>query len=289
MKIHYSKFPNDPITQSVLQREQIGAVVAAWHGRIFGKNIISTQKTYEYTDNLINTAKNLNLSIHIHPVLSRYPRHGLGPYQLLRAHMPYAMEIVDRYADVTDRWTLATETIQSPVFVWEMVIAFYKAVAERHPNLKLWIGDYGIYTQYRGQILKRLQELKTDVPNLVGFVGQDYVDLDKSSDPIARYLKVTALGTFPLIKFGYLPGFIKQVQSLGLEFALEHTTFSNTPDTWPIQESIYNCLSGICDRTGSEFWLWDCCDASARYFHDAGRQVYTGVWDSEGNKKPPQN
>lgn len=284
MKLHYSKFPDCPITQEVLQRENIGAVISAWAGRIYGKDPAQLSKgDFDYTDRLVATAQSLDLSIHFHPVIARYSRYGIDPGKLFFAHIVLAKSIVHQYAETARRWTLATELTCAPSPIWNEVIRFYAWVSKQYPDIELWIGDYGIYDPHRrALILKRLAELKRAVPSLYGFVGQDYVDLNTSKDKIVRFLKANALGSMPLLKFRYLVDFIDR---LGLQFALEHSTFSNSPDDWPHQQSIYNCLSKLCDRTESEFWLWDCCDASSAYFHDTNRVVYSGVWDANGFKK----
>ena len=292
MKISYSKFPNEPVTQRVLKRESIGAVVACWSGRIYGKDPDKLIEDFSYTDGLITQAQNLGLDIHLHPVLTRYDRNELKPYDLFHAHYEQAKTIINRYAKVTDRITLTTELTVAPAEVWADVIRLYAWAARHHPDLKLWIGDYGIsHCNRRSSLIQRLTELKTIVPNLAGFVGQDYVDLDDQGDKIARFFKPLALGTMPLMKFAYLGDFIKRVQNLGLDFALEHSTFSSydSPQRRKAQHSIYGCLSKICNRTGAEFWLWDCCNASSKYFHNEKRKVYTGVWDVDGGARLTKN
>lgn len=284
MMVHFSKWANDPTTRQVIRQNKIGAVISAWNGKIYGLGNGSPR--YAQLGEQISAASGLTL--HIHPVFCRYSRDGYPPYALAYNQYEKVMAIVDRYADVAKRWTLSCELLLAPPIIRAEMAAFYQSIAERHPGLELWVGDYGIYDRNRRRrLLKALAKLKQDCPQLKGFIGQDYVDLDASDDLIARTLKATALGAAPLTKFRYLVGLIEAVQALGLSFALEHSTFSDidTPQRRKTQQSIYNCLAKLCDRTGSEFWLWDCCDASAKYFHDPKRKIYAGLWDEEGRLK----
>lgn len=285
IKIHYSKYPDCPVTQGILQQENIGAVVAAFSARIFGKDPDNAKPDFRYTDRMIQNALGRKIPIHLHPVLARFDRDGLNPADLFLGHFEVAKTIVNRYAYVTDRITLVNELILSPQDIWQKVVEFYSWANQRHPHLQLWISDYGISKmQDRVAILARLRDLKKEAPALAGFIGQDYVDLSSVDDPVARYFKANALGTLPLIKFRYLIDFIGQVNELELKFALEHSTFSDFPDLWVQQKSIYQCLSRICERTESEFWLWNICDRSAKFWAP-DRKVYPGLWDEDGNEK----
>ncbi|NEZ68193.1 hypothetical protein D0962_36610 [Leptolyngbyaceae cyanobacterium CCMR0082] len=277
--INFSKFAKDEITQQVLQREKIGAVISLWTGKI-------SEVGYDDIDRKIATAKSLGIPIHLHPVQARYDRKGQKPYKIFWETLELSKEIIDRYSSATTRITIANELIVSPDDAWAEVIRLYAWAGRHHPHLQLWIGDYGIYdTHRRRQIITKLKELKTIVPAVHGFIGQDYVDLDTGS-AISRSLKSPALGANPLLKFQYLNEFIPRIKSLGYVFALEHSTFSNT-DTKArrkTQASIYNCLSRLCHRTQSEFWLWDCCDASAKHVRTS-QPRFAGVWDVKGNLK----
>ncbi|EKU99771.1 hypothetical protein Lepto7375DRAFT_1842 [Leptolyngbya sp. PCC 7375] len=279
MHIVFSKFSKDETTQRVLKREKIGGVISIWTGKI-------QEVGYDDIDQKIETAKYLGIPIHLHPVQARYDRKGQKPYKIFWETLELSKEIINRYSGVTTRLTIANELIVSPAEVWAEIIRLYAWTVRHHPRLQLWIGDYGIYdTHRRRQIISRLKELKTAMPAVHGFIGQDYVDLDTGS-AISRSLKSPALGVNPLLKFQYLNEFIPRIKSLGYTFALEHSTFSRT-DTKArrkTQASIYNCLSKLCHRTQSEFWLWDCCDASAKHVRTLEPR-FAGSWDAGGQPK----
>lgn len=287
----YSRFPiGKPLTQSLMQANNIGAVIAADPTKVWGwdSDAYGTMPDFSAIDQQIAEAG--ALPIHLHPVLCRKNTAQKNDFERLHGRVSgLAMPIIERYAEIGARITIAQELCLCKAELWEEIVELCSLIKSRYPGLELWMGDYAIRNAMdRDGILTRLE----DVAELIdGFVCTDYTDLSRQGNPIAQWLRIHGAGASAMVstrRFNYLSEFWKQLRAVGIKnIALETAAIADT-DTEEVraaQTQIYNCLLAMCNQQAVDLWLWHLCDEVRTVNWDPERVVYAGIWSSDGGKR----
>lgn len=313
MLMLWTRYPRDQhsLTRNLIATHGIGAVIPADAWWLY-EDLNPDTPRWDYIDERIDSLPG-NHPIHIHPVLNRGPHANWLAMdgQLDRFVYP----VLERYGDRVTRFTIANELLLKGSGVRQQFIDLFRRLGHDFPNLKLWVGEYGLRSNQRVRgaegIIETIHEIQSVADNFEGLIVIDYLDLTKTSSSSAvlgiknlfhvpgRYLIEDEPVTIPgwlqaleqhsktIVISGKLAANLKEIQLTEAKVALETSVYTGPNPTARVvaeQAYAYRRLKQMCEDVGGEFWQWNLCDESASMAWDVGRAASDcpGWFDRDG-------
>ncbi|MEO0853655.1 MAG: hypothetical protein AAFY15_09155 [Cyanobacteria bacterium J06648_11] len=167
-------------------------------------------------------------------------------------------------------------------------------VAKQHPNIEVWLGEYGLRNSEALDImLAEVDRLRKQGGRVDGLIWIQYVDLahQESDRPFRAGLKRNMLTWYPQLSIQTLVRSLERIKAEGLNVALETAVLTGAPSPRKLaaQRSIYQRMLDVCQKQDVDLMLWWVTDRYLKPWHSQLDGIDSpGLWTRDLAPKFPE-